>query len=98
MNKLIFVQFARENLPQELANYTVRLLARQQLMRRIHHRQKETTEFGMVMRIYNPLSQQEEENIDERFAEAVDMLEIVPANSHAIDRIILHVDSGYSSE
>ena len=30
----------------------------------------------MVMWIYNPLSQQEEEEIDERFMEAVDTLEI----------------------
>ena len=47
------------------------------------------------MRIYNPLSQQEEGKIDERFAETVDMLEIVPADNHAIDRIIFGVDSGY---
>ena len=50
------------------------------------------------MWIYNPLSQQEERKIDERFAETVDMLEIVPADNHDIDRIIFGVDSGYSSE
>ena len=50
--------------------------------------------YGMVMRIYNPLSQQEEEKIDERFPEAVDMPEKVPANNCAIDRIIFGVDSG----
>ena len=32
----------------------------------------------MVMRIYNPLSQQEEDEMDRRFSEAVDTLEIVP--------------------
>ena len=40
------------------------------------------------MRIYNPLSQQEEDRIDGRLLEAVDMQEIVPANKHAIERII----------
>ena len=50
--------------------------------------------YGMVMRIYNPLSQQEEVKIDERFPEAVDMPENVPANNYAIDRIIFGVDSG----
>ena len=51
----------------------------------------------MVMRIYNPLSQQEEEEID-RFAEAVDTLEIVPENNNSIERIIFRLDNGYSSE
>ena len=51
----------------------------------------------MVMRIYNPLSQQEEEEID-RFAEAADTLEIVPENNNAIERIIFGLDNGYSSE
>ena len=51
-----------------------------------------------VIRVYNPLSRQEEDRIDERFAEAVDMLEIVPANSNTIERIIFGVDRGYSSE
>ena len=51
--------------------------------------------YDMVMQIYNPLSQQE---IDERFAETVDMLEIVPANNHAIDRTIFGVDSRYLYE
>ena len=53
--------------------------------------------YGMVIRIYNPLSQQEEEEIDRTFAEAVDTLEIVPKNN-AIERIIFGVDSRYSSE
>ena len=52
----------------------------------------------MVIRIYNPLSQQEEEEIDRTFAEAVDTLEIVPKNNNAIERIIFGVDSRYSSE
>ena len=65
-----FVRFVWENLPEGLANYAVRLLARQQLQ--IHHRQEHTMKYGMAMWIYNPLSQQEEEKINERFAEAVD--------------------------
>ena len=36
----------------------------------------------MVMYIYNPLSQQEEEEIDRRFAAAVNSLEIVPENNN----------------
>ena len=87
-----------ENLPEKLTNYAVRLLARQQLMRRIHHRQEETAEFGIVMRIYNPFSQKEKQEIDRRLAEAADTLETVPANNHVIDRIIFGVDSVYSSE
>ena len=50
------------------------------------------------MQIYNLLSQQEEGKIDKRMTEAVDMLEIVPANNQDTDRIIFGVDSGYSSE
>ena len=71
------------NLPEELANYAVRLLARLQLLWRIQRREEETTRSGSVMLIYNPFSQQEEDRIDERFAEAVDMLEIIPAKNHA---------------
>ena len=44
------------------------------------------------MRIYNRLSQQEEEEID-RFAEVVDTLEVVPENNYTIKRIIFGVDS-----
>lgn len=40
--------------------------------------------YGGVMRFYIPLPQQEEENIDKRFAEAVDMVDIIPAKNHAI--------------
>ena len=54
-------------------------------MRRIHHLQEETAELGMVMWIYNPVSQQEEQEMDRRLAEAVDTLEIVPAKNHAIE-------------
>ena len=50
------------------------------------------------MRIYNPLSKQEVDRIDERLPEAVDMQEIVPANKHAIQRIIFGVGREYSSE
>ena len=50
------------------------------------------------MRIYNPLSQQEEHEMYRRLADAVDTLEIVPANNQAIERIIFGVDSEYSSE
>ena len=35
----------------------------------------------MVMQIYNPLSQQEQEEIDRRFAEPVDALEFVSENN-----------------
>ena len=94
----VFVRFVWEELPAELANYAIRLLARQQLLRRIHCRQEEFTRFGMVMRIYNLLSQQEEDEIDRRFAEDVNKLEIVPENNNAIERIIFGVDSGHSSE
>ena len=81
-----------------MANYAIRLLARQQLQHRIHHRQEHAMKYSEEMRIYNPSSQQEEEKIDGRFAEALGTLEIVPANNHAIERIIFGVDSGYSSE
>ena len=50
------------------------------------------------MRIYNPLSRQEEEKTDEGFAEAVGTQEMVPANHHAIKRIVFGVDSSYSPE
>ena len=39
----VFVRFVWENLPEELANYAVRLLARQQLLWRIQSREEETT-------------------------------------------------------
>ena len=91
----VFVGFAWQNLPGGLANYAIRLLARQQLLHRTHHRQEQTMRYRMVMRIYNPLSQQDEEEIDRTFAEAVDTLEIVPENNNAIERIIFGVDSGH---
>ena len=50
-----------ENLPEGLTNYTVRLLACQQLMSRIYHRQEETSESGMILQIYNRFSRQEEQ-------------------------------------
>ena len=79
------------NLPEGLTNYAIRLLARQQLLHRIHHRQEHTVKYGMVMQICNPLSQQEEKVID-------DTLEIVPENNNTIERIISGVNSVYSSE
>ena len=39
------------------------------------------------------LSQQQENDIDRRFTETVDTLEIVQADNHAIERIIFGVDS-----
>ena len=54
-----FVRFVWEELPAGLTNYAIRLLVRQQLLRRIHCPQEETARFKMVMQIYNPLSQQE---------------------------------------
>ena len=51
----------------------------------------------MVMRVYNP-SQQEEDEMDRRFAEAVYTLDIVPESNNVIERIIFGVDNGYSSE
>ena len=86
-----------DNLAKELANYAVRLLARQKLLWLIQRREEETTRSGSVMRIYNPLLQQEEDRTDERFAEAVDMPEIVPANINTMERFIFGVESGYSS-
>ena len=86
-----------EELPAEFANYFIRLLTRQQLLRRIHFRQEKTARSGMVMWIYNPSSQHEEDEMDRRFAETVDTLEIVPENNHSMERIIFGLDSGYSS-
>ena len=98
MEKRSLSDFCGEIFPKNLANYAVRLLAREQLLWRIQCREEETTRSGLVMRIYNLLSQQEEGRIDERFAEVVDMLEIVPVDNHIIERIIFGVDRGYSSE
>ena len=50
------------------------------------------------MPIYNPFSQQEEQEINRRLADAVEALEIVPANNQAIERITFGVGSEYSSE
>ena len=50
------------------------------------------------MRIYNPVSQQGEDEMDTRFSEDVNTLEIVPENNNAIERIIFGMDSGYLSE
>ena len=86
-----------DNLAKELANYAVHLLARQKLLWLIQRREEETTRSGSVMRIYNPLLQQEEDRIDERFAEAVHMPEIVPANNNTMEKFIFGVESGYSS-
>ena len=49
------------------------------------------------MRVYNP-SQQEEDEMDRRFAEAVYTLDIVSESNNVIERIIFGVDNGYSSE
>ena len=87
-----------EELPAGLANYVTRLLARQQLLRRIHCRQEEITRFGIVMRIYNPVSQQGEDEMDRRFSEDVNTLEIVPENSNVIERIIFGMVSRYLSQ
>ena len=86
-----------DNLAKELANYAVRLLARKKLLWLIQRREEETARSGSVMLIYNPLLQQEEDRIDERFAETVDMPEIVPANNNTMERFIFGVESGYSS-
>ena len=86
------------NLPEELANNAVCFLACQQLLWWIQRREEETTRFGSVIRIYNPLSQHEEDRIDERLVDAVDMLEIVPANNHVTEKIMFSVDSRYLSE
>ena len=93
-----FIIILWERLPTGLGNYVVRPLARQQLLWQIQRHEEETTRFGSVMRIYNPLLQQEEDEIDRRFVVAVDTLEIVQADSHTIERIIFGVDSRYSSE
>ena len=93
-----FIRFVWERLPTGLPNYVLRLLARQQLLWRIQRHDEETTRFGLVMRIYNPLSQQQEDEIYRRFAETVDMLEIVQADNYTLENIIFDVDSGYSSE
>ena len=52
-----FIRFVWERLPTGLPNYVLRLLARQQLLWRIQRHDEETARFGLVMRIYNPLSQ-----------------------------------------
>ena len=70
--KKVLTRFVLENLPDGLPNYAECLLARQQLMRQIHHWQGETEEFGMVMQISNPFSQPEGQEMDKRLAEAVD--------------------------
>ena len=44
------------------------------------------------MQIYRSLSQQQEDEIDRRFAVTIDTMEIVQAGSHAIERIIFCVD------
>ena len=40
------------------------------------------------MQIYNPLLQKQEDEIDRKFAETVDKLEIVQKDNHVIKRII----------
>ena len=79
-----------------LANYAVRLLARQQLLWQIQRCEEKTTRFGLVMRIYNPLSQQQENEIARRYAETVNTLKMVQADNHAIETIIFIADNGYS--
>ena len=93
-----FIRFVWERLPTGLPNYVLRHLARQQLLWRIQRHDEETTRFGLVMRIYNPLSQRQEDEIYRRFVETVDMLEIVQADNYTLETIIFDVDSGYSSE
>ena len=63
-----FIWLLSERLPAGLANYAGRLLARRQLMWQIQCRDEETTRSGSVMRIYNLLLQQQEDEID-RFTE-----------------------------
>ena len=46
---VVFGRFLSEELPTGLVNYTIHLLA-QQLVRRIHLHQEETTRYAMVMR------------------------------------------------
>ena len=94
----VFVRFVWDELPAGLANYAISLLACQQLLHQIHHHQEETTRFGMVMQIYNLLSQQEEDEMDRKFTEAVDTLEIVLENNNVIEGINFGMDSGYLSE
>ena len=64
-----FTRFVWEKLPAGLANYIVRLLACQQFLWQIQRREEETTRFGLVMRIYNLLSQQHKNETHKRFAE-----------------------------
>ena len=47
----LFMQLVLKNLPKELADYTVFLLAFQRVMHQIHHQQEDAAEFPMVMRI-----------------------------------------------
>ena len=72
-----FIKFVWDRLLEGLANYAVCLLARQQLLQQIQLREEETMRCGSVMRIYNPLSQQQEDKIDRMLVKAVDTLEIV---------------------
>ena len=51
-----FYKICVEKIVRRMVNFVVRPLARQQ---RIQHREEETTRFGSVMQIYNPLSQQQ---------------------------------------
>ena len=91
-------RFVWERFLTGFANYAVRLLARQKLLWRIERCEEETARFGSVMRIYNQLPQEEEDEINRKFAETVNILEIVQVNNHAMERIIFGTDSGHSSE
>ena len=51
----------------------------------------------MVMWIYNPLSQQEEEEIDERFTEAVDTLQITVITAQRGSSLALIADTRLGS-
>ena len=51
----------------------------------------------MVMWLYNPLSQQEEEEIDERFTEAVDTLEITAITAQRGSSLTLIADTRLGS-
>ena len=84
-----FLRFVRGTLSAGLANYVVCLSVCPQVLRRIQRYEEKTTRYGMVMQIYNPLSQQEQEEMDRRFAEPVDALEFVSENNNHIERIIL---------
>ena len=55
-----FIKFLWERLSAGLGNFAMRLLARQQLLWLTQRHEEETTRFGLVMRIFNPLSQQQE--------------------------------------